>query len=360
MISVEDLACFYPHPVLLLGPPGVGKSQTVRSLAKKLSEQMGLKFVEINYKNFNEILETEEKLFIFYDFRLTEVEPSDIIGIPREFGDGVIFKPPLWVLCFQKHPGILFLDELTLVQRDDVLAIAYKLILDKRAGDVEFCPGVWVIAAGNDPQSNLARPLPAALINRLIVVPFQPPTVEEWAQYMDSIGEWDKRVYAYLKRFPKDFLKVENIEMLENFPTPRSWSKVAMLMPKVKKSEEAMRLLATGCLGREIGEKFLTFINHPVPEVEKLVKQPELFKQLDLDTKYIFVVTLSNWLTEEQRLEQTKNLLNIISEEREFIILLLVCLPAKLRPKLLTTLNKDRLKEIIDIIRFMVGGRQNV
>ena len=39
-IRKEWIIKYYPHPVLLLGPPGVGKSETVRRVADLLAEGM--------------------------------------------------------------------------------------------------------------------------------------------------------------------------------------------------------------------------------------------------------------------------------------------------------------------------------
>ena len=333
-IRNEWVVDFYPTPLLLLGPPGVGKSETVRRIAEKLAISKGLRFVELDHSNFKEVLRTEG-VFVFFDLRLTEVEPSDLLGVPREEDGGITYKPQLWSLCFSKHPGVLFLDELTNVQREDVIAAAYKLLLDRRAGNVRFRDDVWVVAAGNRPEdSSVARLLPAPLMDRVTRVDFGLPKIEEWAEYMNANGDWDTRVLAYLKRFPEDFLKPPSEpETLENFPTPRSWTRVAQWFPRMR-SENSREALCTGNLGVEVGGKFLTFIRNPVPSPEELVQNPKKFKELSLDQKYIFTVVLSNWLREDIRRKTKKavNLVKVMAEDdREFIMLAMITLPTKER-----------------------------
>ncbi|MBS7287550.1 MAG: ATP-binding protein, partial [Candidatus Freyarchaeota archaeon] len=85
-ISDESLMRLYGETLLLLGPPGVGKSETIRRVAMKLAERKGLNFVE-----FADGADVDGDVFLFYDLRLTEVEPSDLLGIPMFEGDYVAF-----------------------------------------------------------------------------------------------------------------------------------------------------------------------------------------------------------------------------------------------------------------------------
>jgi len=98
-------------PVLLLGSSGIGKSETVRACAEELAQEFNKKFVDYSDDIAQEILEEPNKYFLFVDFRLTEVEPSDLIGIPRVDGNYVRYYPMLWARCLQAASGILFLDE---------------------------------------------------------------------------------------------------------------------------------------------------------------------------------------------------------------------------------------------------------
>jgi len=98
-------------PILLLGSSGIGKSETVRTCAEELAQEFNKKFVDYSDDIAQEILEEPNKYFLFVDFRLTEVEPSDLIGIPRVDGNYVRYYPMLWARCLQAASGILFLDE---------------------------------------------------------------------------------------------------------------------------------------------------------------------------------------------------------------------------------------------------------
>ena len=77
-------------PVMLWGPPGVGKSQMVAQIA----ERHGAPLIDI---------------------RLSQMEPSDLRGIPFRSGDEVVWAVPAMLPSVKRHgeEGILFLDEIT-------------------------------------------------------------------------------------------------------------------------------------------------------------------------------------------------------------------------------------------------------
>lgn len=321
-----------PPSIMLVGPPGVGKSVVVREVAEEIAKLMGREFRVYDPKLAEAIVTYEapaEKLFIFHDFRLTEVEPSDLLGIPKlyEAGGYFIYYPPLWARMFATRniAGVLFLDELTNVIRTDVLALAYKIFLDRRAGELEFAKDVIVFAAGNPTEwSTAARMVPAPLANRVLIIKVGARADEsfilEWGKWMyNRYGDnWAEIVLYYLLRFPSSIMASKAIaETLEGFPSPRSWTWLALyakealdkymevskeiyrlskeyekapepkkreINEKLKKlKEEEERLykkifnIAMGYLGREAATSFVTWLRKPVPGYEELKKKPELF-----------------------------------------------------------------------------------
>jgi len=72
--------------VLLLGAPGIGKSYTCYNVAKRLALGLGKEFIDYNDDVAPKILAEPERYFVFVDFRLTECEPSDLLGIPKAKG----------------------------------------------------------------------------------------------------------------------------------------------------------------------------------------------------------------------------------------------------------------------------------
>jgi len=324
--------------LFLVGPPGIGKSWSVYRAAHMLANSPLLKrrfggeleLVEITHKEIDRMLEIVHEgkeegknYFILLDFRLTELsDPADLLGIPRphpRFGT-TMYIPPAWAMVCAHFPGILFLDELTNVQRASILSAAYKIILDRMAGFVKFHPYLMIIAAGNRPEhSSIARELPTPLVNRMIFVEVSPPTVDEWIEFMNKVrGKWYKPVGEYLLAHPNSLLKVpKEPELLENWPSPRSWDVLATelylaeLSKKAKISYSAyIDKIIYGCIGVTEAQKFKAFLEF---REELLSRMPlnEVLKNPKKAIEYIF----SRPVPQIKKSELVSQLIGIIMEK---------------------------------------------
>jgi len=147
--------------ILLLGPPGCGKSTSVYEFAERTAKKLGKEFVDYNDDIALELLKEPERYFVLCDFTLTEAEPADLLGIPREITeDAISYKPLLWARVMSKCAGVLFLDELTNVQRPDIISVSYRILHDRKIGFIKLHKDVLVVAAGNSPdESAIGRKL---------------------------------------------------------------------------------------------------------------------------------------------------------------------------------------------------------
>jgi len=308
--------------ILWLGQPGIGKSEAIEQIAHELADEEGKDYVKIRFRyeggkllNFSsvyrkavEVLQDPDSYFTYMDVRLTEYEPVDLTGVPRDFeleiGDLKAklfdYQPFIWQLIASACAGVLNLDEITNVQRIDMRPVMYKLLRDRMTGWIEFHPDLLIIAAGNRPEdAAIASMLDAPVINRVRVFNILPPTVDEWAEYMNKyVEDWDTRVYAFLKRFPQFFCqKPHDVETLDPFPTPRQWTELAKVSHYF--DDETLEYIVYSNVGSEATAHFTTFVRTHVPEVDEVLVKPELLLGLEIDEKYLFAAQFAATLTKE-------------------------------------------------------------
>ncbi len=258
----------YPdRTVALFGPPGIGKSEQVRITAQNLAKELGLEFIEYSDRIQPDKL---KNVFVFCDLRLYETNQEDFF-IPRMTNGEVEYKYQKFVRILEKHPGILFIDEVTNTIRPDVQSILFKLLLDKKIGFIKLNPGVQVVCAGNPPEySDIAQELVTPILNRVAVYNVKPPKVEEWINYEKSRGRKHTLLFSYLLRYRDDFIKIpKRGSTLESYPTPRSWSFLLELFNNNGHRVKEPDIIAF--IGAEIGSKFYKFLEITVPELEEII-----------------------------------------------------------------------------------------
>jgi len=188
-------------PVMLWGPPGVGKSQIVAQVAAR--RQVPL-----------------------IDIRLAQMEPTDLRGIPYRDGRAVTWSVPALLPDAERHgpSGVLFLDEITSAV-PTVTAAAYQLILDRRLGEYRV-PSSWAIfAAGNrHGDRGVTYQMPAPLANRFAHYDIE-PELDDWTAWAHASGI-DARLVALLRFRPDLLFQFDPARYAAAFPSPRSWEYV--------------------------------------------------------------------------------------------------------------------------------------
>lgn len=190
------------RPVMLWGPPGIGKSDIVHQIAAEQNREV-------------------------IDVRLALWEPTDIKGIP--FYDaqkgGMAWAPPIELPTDPNSTAVLFLDELVSAP-PAVQAAAYQLILNRRVGAYHLPKGVSIIAAGNrEGDRGVTYRMPPPLANRFLHLEVQ-VNFDDWFEWAVNAGI-SARVIGYLSFAKQDLFKFDPKSSSKAFPTPRSWNFVS-------------------------------------------------------------------------------------------------------------------------------------
>ncbi len=229
-------------PVLLLGPPGCGKT----SIPSAVAEDMDLPLWEV---------------------RPAEFEPVDFRGIPTVEKNRTTWNPPdIWpdVDC------VLNIDELTQAPME-LTSPLLKLFLGRQVGNYKLPDGVILMATGNNvsDRAGCSR-LSTALRERCIIINIE-PDFSEWTRWYSSQSFRNDSVEAFLKVNPSEFHKWDS-KLDFNQPTPRNWERLSRIMP-FEPAEETI----AGIIGPPTAKSFHAFCRTQVrmPSVAGVLKGTE-------------------------------------------------------------------------------------
>ena len=279
-----DTATVARVPVLIWGPPGVGKSAAIQSWAA--SRELPCWTVIASLR-----------------------EPSDFGGLPVVSHNGtesgaspsVHFVPPRFAVEAAERGGLIFLDELTTAP-PTVQAALLRAVVDRAFGDLELDPGrVALVAAGNPPEVaaggwDLAAPLanrflhqtytlePSKWVEQFPLYWGKPPVLAFGGQTLDEQA-WAlarTKVAAFVRSRPHLLLQVpeETSRRGMAWPSPRSWDFASRIVASLgnRATEDVVGAVA-GCVGEGPGLEFAAWLREmDLPNPETLLAKPERYK----------------------------------------------------------------------------------
>jgi len=256
-------------PVMLWGPPGVGKSQIVAEVAARHG-------VPIT------------------DVRLSQMEPSDLRGIPFRSGEHVEWAVPAMLPDASRHGshGILFLDEITSAA-PTVSAAAYQLILDRRLGAYEVPHGWAIFAAGNrQGDRGVTYTMPAPLANRFAHFEFE-VNLDDWVSWAYA-NQIDERVIAFLRFRPERLFDFDPAHNPVAFPSPRSWEFAHRALQKFAGHPDVLLGSLQACVGPAAGIELHAFVENleNLPDLDAIVRGEEVPVPAPVDLQYAVAAAL--------------------------------------------------------------------
>lgn len=260
-------------PVMLWGPPGVGKSQIIAQVGQRHQAPV-------------------------IDIRLSQMEPSDLRGIPFRSGDLVQWAIPALLPDATRHGarGVLFLDEITSAP-PAVSAAAYQLILDRRLGEYRVPDGWAIFAAGNrQGDRGVTYAMPAPLANRFSHFEVS-VNLDDWATWAYASGI-DERIIAFLRFKPELLFAFDPARTLAGemaFPSPRSWEFAHRALQKFADRPDLLTGALAGCVGQAAGVECAAFIDSlsRLPDLDAITSGQEASVPTELDLQYAVAAALA-------------------------------------------------------------------
>jgi len=250
-------------PVMLWGPPGIGKSQIITQVAACHTAPV-------------------------IDIRLSQMEPTDLRGIPFRIENRVEWAVPSMLPDAERHGpyGILFLDEITSAP-PSVSAAAYQLILDRRLGEYEVPAGWAIFAAGNrQGDRGVTYTMPAPLANRFSH--FEVDTnIDDWVSWAYA-NNLDDRLIGFLRFKPELLFDFNPAHNPVAFPSPRSWEFAHRTLQKFGENPDLLLPTLQACVGPAAGLELHAFIENldNMPDLDAILRGESVAVPREVDLQY--------------------------------------------------------------------------
>lgn len=164
--------------VLVRGPHGIGKSETVHQIA----DGFGLELI---------------------DRRMSQMTEGDVIGLPKLEDGCTRFLPAEFIKIACERPVLLFLDEINRATQE-VMQACFQLCLDRELNGNRLHPDTRIFAAVNASAAYQVNEMDPAFIDRFFVVDLT-PSADDFFKYAEGKDkEGNQRLHQDLIRFLKE------------------------------------------------------------------------------------------------------------------------------------------------------------
>lgn len=206
------------RPVLLIGPPGIGKTAIVEQAASECG--VGLVAYTITHHTRQSAVGlpmVEKKIYEGQEVTVTEYTMSEIIASIYE------------VMEKTRHEeGILFIDEVNCVS-ETLAPTMLQLLQGKTFGNHKVPKGWVIVAAGNPPEYNKSvREFDIVTLDRVKKIEID-VEYEPWRQYAIE-KSLHGAIRTYLDAKNQNFYYIETNAVEKQFVTARGWEDLSAIL----------------------------------------------------------------------------------------------------------------------------------
>ncbi len=206
------------RPVLLIGPPGIGKT----AIMKQIADEQGCGLVAYSMTHHTRqsaigLPYISKKNYGGKEWSVTEYTMSEIVASVYEYMEKS-----------GKKEGILFLDEINCVS-ETLEPVILQLLQNKTFGNVALPENWMIVTAGNPPEYNKSvREFDMVTLDRVKRIDVE-ADLEVWKGYARIHGIHPS-IMAYLSVYPDHFYNITDTSGGQLFVTARGWEDLSLML----------------------------------------------------------------------------------------------------------------------------------
>jgi hypothetical protein len=254
---ILELCAKAREAVLLVGKPGVGKSDIIRAAAKNLGYNLIVLHPAI-------------------------MEPTDLSGVPANNGDGTAVMLPyanLKRIVQSVEPTIVALEDFGQAMpavQNAAMQILHAATGERRIGDLVIPDNVTFVLTSNrrSDRANV-QGITETIKSRIATIIEVETSLDDWTQWAYT-ADIAPEIIAFLRTCPKLLHEFVPTADFTNSPSPRTWAHASKLFGLGFGIDTRLQVLS-GAVGEGAAAQFLSFLNifEKAPSIDSILRDPE-------------------------------------------------------------------------------------